>query len=64
MLIVTVSVRVKPDAVEQFRAASLENAKQSIREPGIARFDHHQRQQRGFRQYGDDLGAEMEASSA
>jgi quinol monooxygenase YgiN len=39
MLIVTVSVRIKPDAVEQFRAASLENAKQSIREPGIARFD-------------------------
>jgi len=39
MLIVTVFVRVKPDAIEQFRVASLENAKQSVLEPGIARFD-------------------------
>lgn len=39
MLIVTVFVRVKPDAIEQFHEASLENAKQSVREPGIARFD-------------------------
>jgi autoinducer 2-degrading protein len=39
MLIVTVFVRVQPDAIEQFRVASLENAKQSVLEPGIARFD-------------------------
>jgi len=39
MLIVTVFVRVQPDAIEQFRGASLENAKQSVLEPGIARFD-------------------------
>jgi len=39
MLIVTVFVRVKPDAIEQFRVASLENAKHSVLEPGIARFD-------------------------
>lgn len=39
MVIVHVHVRVKPDCVEAFRAASLENARNSVREPGIARFD-------------------------
>ena len=39
MLIVLVHVHVKPEFVEAFRAASLENARSSIQEPGIARFD-------------------------
>ncbi|MBK8507220.1 MAG: putative quinol monooxygenase [Candidatus Competibacter sp.] len=39
MLIVHVFVHVKPDCVEAFKAASLENARHSVREPGIARFD-------------------------
>jgi quinol monooxygenase YgiN len=39
MLIVHVAVHVKPEHVEAFKAASLENARQSVREPGIARFD-------------------------
>jgi quinol monooxygenase YgiN len=39
MLIVHVFVHVKPLAVEAFRAATLENAANSVREPGIARFD-------------------------
>ncbi len=39
MLVVHVHVQVKPDAIEAFRAASIANAAQSIREPGIARFD-------------------------
>lgn len=39
MVIVHVHVRVKPDCVEAFRAASLENAHNSVKEPGIARFD-------------------------
>jgi autoinducer 2-degrading protein len=39
MLIVHVHVRVKPDCVEVFRAATIVNASQSVREPGIARFD-------------------------
>ena len=39
MLIVHVHVHVKPDAVDAFRAASVENARHSIREPGIVRFD-------------------------
>ena len=39
LLIIEVSVHVKPDAVEAFRAATLANARASFREPGIARFD-------------------------
>ncbi len=39
MLIVHVHVRVKPEFVEAFKIATQENARQSVREPGIARFD-------------------------
>ena len=39
MLVVHVHVHVKPEWVEAFKAATLENARQSVREPGIARFD-------------------------
>jgi autoinducer 2-degrading protein len=39
LLIVHVHVHVKPDAVTAFRAASLENARASVQEPGVARFD-------------------------
>jgi quinol monooxygenase YgiN len=39
MLIVHVFVQVKPESVEAFRAATLENARNSVREPGVVRFD-------------------------
>ena len=39
MLIVVVQVHVVPDGVEAFERATLENARASLREPGIARFD-------------------------
>jgi (4S)-4-hydroxy-5-phosphonooxypentane-2,3-dione isomerase len=39
MLIVHVHVHVKPESIEPFREASLENARNSVQEPGIARFD-------------------------
>ncbi|HEX9934278.1 MAG TPA: putative quinol monooxygenase [bacterium] len=39
MHIVFVHVRVKPEYVEAFKQASMENARNSIREPGVARFD-------------------------
>jgi (4S)-4-hydroxy-5-phosphonooxypentane-2,3-dione isomerase len=39
MLVVHVHVHVKPEYVEAFRQATLENARQSVQEPGIARFD-------------------------
>jgi len=44
MLIVHVHVHVKADQVQAFRAASIENAKESVREPGVARFDVLQQQ--------------------
>jgi len=39
MLVVHVFVHVKPEYVEAFKAASIENAQHSVQEPGIARFD-------------------------
>jgi quinol monooxygenase YgiN len=39
MLVVHVHVQVKPEDVEAFRAATVENARNSVLEPGIARFD-------------------------
>jgi len=39
MLVVHVHVHVKPGSVDAFKAATLDNARQSIHEPGIARFD-------------------------
>ena len=39
MLIVHVQVQVKSECVEAFKAASLENARHSVQESGIARFD-------------------------
>jgi quinol monooxygenase YgiN len=44
MLIVHVHVRVKPDSVADFRQATIENARASVQEPGIARFDVIQQQ--------------------
>ena len=39
MIIVHVFVHVKPDAVDAFTAATLENARNSVEEPGVVRFD-------------------------
>jgi (4S)-4-hydroxy-5-phosphonooxypentane-2,3-dione isomerase len=39
MLVVHVHVHVKPESVDAFKAATVENARASIQEPGIARFD-------------------------
>ena len=39
MHIVHVFAHVKPEYVEAFKAATVENARSSAREPGIARFD-------------------------
>ena len=45
MLVVHVHVQVKPEAVEAFKQACLANARESIKEPGIARFDVMQQQE-------------------
>jgi len=39
MFIVHVFAHVKPDDIEAFRRATAENARHSVEEPGIARFD-------------------------
>lgn len=39
MFVIHVQVRVKPEAIQAFIDATRENARQSLREPGIARFD-------------------------
>jgi len=39
MLIVHVHVHVKPEHIEAFKLATIENAANSVKEPGIARFD-------------------------
>src|SRR5436305_6896092 len=39
MLIVHVHVHVKPEFIDAFREATIENAAHSVQEPGIARFD-------------------------
>jgi quinol monooxygenase YgiN len=44
MLVVHVHIHVKPEHVEAFKQASIANARESIREPGIARFDFVQQQ--------------------
>jgi autoinducer 2-degrading protein len=44
MLVVHVHVQVKPECVEAFKRATIANARASRKEPGIAGFDVHQRQ--------------------
>ncbi len=39
MYIVHVFAHIKPGQVEAFKAATLDNARNSLQEPGIARFD-------------------------
>ena len=44
MLIVHVHVHVKTECLEAFQQATMENARNSVQEPGIARFDVVQQQ--------------------
>ncbi len=46
MLVLLVNIHVKPECLDAFRAATIENARNSALEPGIARFD--------FLQHSDD----------
>ena len=39
MLIVEVFIHVKPDQIDTFKRVTLENAQNSLQEPGVARFD-------------------------
>lgn len=42
MLVVQINIHVKPEAVDAFIAATVENASNSIQEAGIVRFDFYQ----------------------
>ena len=44
MLVIHVQVQVKPDYVDAFKSATLTNARESRKEPGVARFDALQQQ--------------------
>lgn len=44
MLVVHVHVKVKPECIETFKQATIANAEESLKEPGIARFDAVQQQ--------------------
>ncbi len=44
MLIVHVHSHVKPECVEAFKQTTIANARESLKEPGIARFDILQQQ--------------------
>jgi quinol monooxygenase YgiN len=39
MHIIIVQIHVKPEFVDSFKDATLENARNSVQEPGVARFD-------------------------
>ncbi|MBZ5724059.1 MAG: antibiotic biosynthesis monooxygenase [Acidobacteriia bacterium] len=39
MLIVHVHIHVKPEQIDAFQKAAIENARHSVKEPGVARFD-------------------------
>jgi quinol monooxygenase YgiN len=39
MLIIHVHVHVKPEFIDAFKEVTIENARNSLREPGVARFD-------------------------
>lgn len=45
MHIVLVHVHIKPEAVQPFIAATLENVRNAVEEPGVARFDFLQMQE-------------------
>lgn len=44
MFIAMINVHVKTDSIDAFTKVSLENARNSINEPGVARFDVYQQQ--------------------
>jgi len=64
MLIVHVHVHVKAESVEEFCRATVENARASVQEPGIARFDLAQQQDDGTRFVLIEIYRDAEAAAA
>ena len=42
MIVIHIDIHVKPESIEAFKQATVENARNSVQEPGIARFDFAQ----------------------
>ena len=64
MLIVHVHVHVKPESVADFRQATIENARSSFQEPGIARFDVVEQQDDATRFVLIEIYRDAEAAAA
>jgi autoinducer 2-degrading protein len=64
MLVVHIQVHVKPECIEAFKQATLANARESLKEPGIARFDVAQQQEDPTRFVFVEVYRNPEASAA
>jgi (4S)-4-hydroxy-5-phosphonooxypentane-2,3-dione isomerase len=64
MLVVHIQVHVKPEFIEAFKQATLANARESVKEPGIARFDVAQQQEDPARFVFVEVYRSPEASAA
>ncbi len=64
MLVVHVHVHVKPESVEAFKSETAENAKASVLEPGIARFDVLQQDEDPTRFILQEVYRSIEATAA
>jgi quinol monooxygenase YgiN len=49
MIVAIINIHVKPESVELFKAASIDNASNSMKEPGVIRFDFYQQTDDPFR---------------
>ncbi len=64
MFIAHIQVRVKPEFIEAFKQATLANARESVKEPGIARFDILQQQDDPSRFIFIEVYRNLEATAA
>ena len=64
MHIVHIDVHVKPESVEEFIQVTIENARASVQEPGIARFDLVQQQDDATRFVLVEVYRTLEAAAA
>ncbi|PWB50887.1 MAG: antibiotic biosynthesis monooxygenase [Anaerolineales bacterium] len=49
MIVAIINIHVKPESVELFKAATIDNARNSMKEPGVIRFDFYQQTDDSFR---------------
>ncbi len=64
MLVVHVHLHIKDEFIDQFKETSIENARNSIKEPGIARFDVIQSNDDPARFVLNEVYRTMEAAAA